>query len=166
MAIADGLLMELDMEAKTTKRVLERIPEDKLAWKPHDTSMTLGELASHIANMQGFLSTAASADSFDFGSSGPQPVGKTRGEIVETFTQGTAKAKELISKMDDARLMGTWTATVKGKPLMAIPRIGAIRGLVMNHVYHHRGQLSVYLRMLEVPVPSIYGPSKDENPFG
>jgi uncharacterized damage-inducible protein DinB len=165
MAIADSLVMELEMEAKTTRRVLERIPEDKLAWKPHDTSMTLGQLASHVANAQGFLTTAASADSFEFGSASLAPAANTRAEILDSFTQNTAKAKDLISKMDDARLMGVWTATMKGKTLMAIPRVGAIRVLVMNHTYHHRGQLSVYLRMLDVPIPSIYGPSKDENPF-
>jgi uncharacterized damage-inducible protein DinB len=165
MAIADALVMELEMEAKTTRRVLERIPEHKLAWKPHDTSMTLGQLASHVANAQGFLATAAAADSFDFASASPAPAANTRDEILNSFTQNTAKAKDLISKMDDARLMSIWTATMKGKTLMAVPRIGAIRMLILNHIYHHRGQLSVYLRMLEVPVPSIYGPSKDENPF-
>jgi uncharacterized damage-inducible protein DinB len=165
MAIADSLVMELEMEAKTTRRVLERIPEDKLTWKPHDTSMTLGQLASHLAGAQGFLATAASADTFDFGSASPRPPATTRAEILDSFTKGTTTAKELISKMDDARLMGIWTATMKGKTLMAVPRVGAIRGLVMNHIYHHRGQLSVYLRMLNVPIPSIYGPSADENPF-
>jgi uncharacterized damage-inducible protein DinB len=165
MAIADSLLMELEMEAKTTRRVLERIPEDKLAWKPHDRSMTLGQLASHVAGAQGFLATAASADTFEFSSVGAPPPANTRQEILDSFTQNTAKAKELISKMDDARLMAIWTATMKGKTLMAVPRIGVIRSLIMNHIYHHRGQLSVYLRMLDVPVPSIYGPSADENPF-
>jgi uncharacterized damage-inducible protein DinB len=165
MAISDSLVMELETEAKTTRKLLERIPEDKLGWKPHDTSMTLGQLASHLAGAQGFLATAASVDSFEFGSATPAPPANTRSEILDSFTNGTAKAKDLISKMDDARLMSTWTATMKGKTLMAIPRIGAIRVLVLNHIYHHRGQLSVYLRMLNVPIPSIYGPSADENPF-
>ena len=165
MAIADSLVMELEMEAKTTRRVLERIPDDKLGWKPHDKSMTLGQLATHVANAQGFLATAASQDTFEFGSIGSPVPGNTRQEILDSFTQGTAKAKELISKMDDARLMAIWTGTMKGKTLMAVPRIGVIRSLIMNHIYHHRGQLSVYLRLLDVPVPSIYGPSADENPF-
>src|SRR5262249_9742889 len=137
MRISDSIVMELEMEAKTTRRVLERIPEDKLAWKPHDTSMTLGQLASHIAGVQGFLATATSVDTFDFASAGRPPVANSRQEILDSHTKGTEKAKELISKMYDAHLMGIWTATMGGKTLMAIPRIGAIRALVLNHIYHH-----------------------------
>jgi uncharacterized damage-inducible protein DinB len=165
MAIADSIVMEMDMEAKTTRRVLERVPEDKLGWKPHIKSMTLGQLATHLATSQAFLAAATSPDTFDFESIGAPPEGKSRQEILDLFTQSTAQAKELVSKMDDARMMSTWTGTMKGKTLMSVPRIGVIRSILLNHTYHHRGQLSVYLRLLDVPVPSIYGPSADENPF-
>jgi uncharacterized damage-inducible protein DinB len=94
-----------------------------------------------------------------------QPEPQNKKEIMDAFTQGTAHAKQTLAKLDDARMMSTWTATKNGKVLMSTPRIGFIRAVVMNHFYHHRGQLSVYLRLLDVPVPSIYGPSADENPF-
>src|SRR6267378_2866003 len=136
MRIVDSILMELDQEAQTTKRVLDRIPEDKLAWKPHPKSFSLGQLALHIASVPGSVAAAAVPDSM-----------------------------EALKKMDDTRLMSMWSLTKNGKVLMSVPRIGFIRSVLMNHNYHHRGQLSVYLRLLGVPVPSIYGPSADENPF-
>ena len=164
MAIVDSILMEMDQEAKTTQRVFERIPEDKLAWKPHAKSYSLGQLALHIARGQGFLADAVSKDTFEIGSM-VQPEPQNKKEILDTFAQSTAHAKETLAKLDDARMMATWTATRGGKVLMSTPRIGFIRAIVLNHFYHHRGQLSVYLRLLDVPVPSIYGPSADENPF-
>ena len=165
MPIVDSILLEIDRESKNTERVLARIPEDKLGWKPHPTSYSLGQLALHIATAQGALANVASQDTFELGGF-KQAEPKTRKEILDAFSQGTASAKETLAKMDDSRLMGTWTATKNGKVVMSVPRIGFIRAIAMNHIYHHRGQLSVYLRMLEVPVPSIYGPSGDENPFG
>jgi uncharacterized damage-inducible protein DinB len=164
MAIVDSILMELDQEAKTTQRVLERIPEDKLAWKPHAKSYSLGQLGFHIARGQGFLSDAVSKDTFEIGNM-VQPEPKNKQEILDTFAQGTASAKQTLAKLDDAKIMAIWTATRNGKVLMSVPRIGFIRAIVLNHFYHHRGQLSVYLRLLDVSVPSIYGPSADENPF-
>ncbi|HWF13928.1 MAG TPA: DinB family protein [Candidatus Acidoferrales bacterium] len=165
MAIVDSILMEMDQEAKTTARVLERIPQDKLGWKPHAKSYSLGQLGLHIARGQGFLSDAVSKDTFEIGDmSQPDPTSVK--EILDTFAQSTAHAKDTLAKLDDGKLMAMWTATRKGKVLMSVPRIGFIRAIVLNHFYHHRGQLSVYLRLLDVPVPSIYGPSADENPFG
>jgi len=164
MAIADALVMEIDQESKTTQRVLDRIPEDKLGWKPHPRSYSLGQLAFHIARAQGFLVDVASKDSFEIGDL-KQPEATSKKEIMDAFSQGTASAKQTVAKLDDARLMATWTATKNGKVLMSMPRIGFIRAIAMNHIYHHRGQLSVYLRLLDVPVPSIYGPSADENIF-
>jgi len=165
MAIADALLMELETEAKTTERVLERIPENKLTWKPHPKSFSLGQLALHLAGGQGNIAEMISTDTFEL----PvftQPEAKSRKEILDSLPLSTAKAKSILGKMDDARMMSNWTLTKGGKVLMAAPRIGVIRGILLNHMYHHRGQLSVYLRLLDVPVPSIYGPSADENPFG
>ena len=164
MAIADAILMEMEQESKTTQRVLERIPEDKLSWKPHTKSYSLGQLGLQIARGQGVLADAVSKDTFEIGNmSQPQPQNKK--EILDTFAQSTAHAKQTLAKLDDGQMMANWTATRNGKVLMSTPRIGFIRAVVLNHFYHHRGQLSVYLRLLDVPVPSIYGPSADENPF-
>ena len=165
MAIVDAIVLEMEQEAKTTRRVLERIPDEKLAWKPHAKSMTLGQLAMHIAGGQRQIAKMASEDAWEAGSF-TVPEAKNRKELLETLDEGTSSAKEILQKMDDAKLMAVWTLTKSGKTIMAVPRIGFIRSVMMNHFYHHRGQLSVYLRMLDIPVPSIYGPSADENPFG
>ncbi|MBZ5524643.1 MAG: DinB family protein [Acidobacteriia bacterium] len=164
MSIIDSMLMEFDQESKTTQKLLDRLPEDKLSWKPHAKSQSLGVLAMHIANAPAQIAAAAAQDTFEFTGGGtPEPT--TRKEILDAFTQNLAKARDTLKTMDDARIMASWSATSKGKTLMTIPRVALIRGILLNHVYHHRGQLSVYLRLLDVPVPSIYGPSADENPF-
>jgi len=164
MRLADSILMEMDQEAQTTKRVLDRVPGDKLTWKPHVKSFSLGQLALHIASVPASVTAAAVPDTFEApGFSQGQP--KNRQEVLDTFSQSLASAKETLAKMDDARLVSMWSLTRNGRTLMSIPRIAFLRSILMNHLYHHRGQLSVYLRMLEVPVPSIYGPSADENPF-
>ncbi len=164
MRLADSLLMEFDQEAQTTKRVLERIPDDRLAWKPHPKSFSLGQLALHIASGPGQIVAAVSQDTAEVPNFA-QPEAKSRQEVLETFSKSTASARAALKNMDDARLMSEWTLTRNGKPLMSMPRIGFLRSILLNHTYHHRGQLSVYLRILDVPVPSIYGPSADENPF-
>ncbi len=164
MRLADSILMEIDQEAQTTKRVLERIPDDKLAWKPHPKSHSLGQLALHIASVPGRVAAAAVPDSME-APSFSQPEPKSRQEVLDTFSKSLESAKNTLKNMDDARLMSMWSLTKNGKVLMSVPRIGFIRSILMNHTYPHRGQLSVYLRMLDVPVPSIYGPSADENPF-
>ena len=164
MRLVDSILMEIDQEAQTTKRVLDRIPEDKLAWRPHPKSFSLGQLALHIASVPGNVAAAAVPDSVE-APNFSQPEAKSRKEVLDTFSKSLESAKDALKKMDDARLMSVWSLTKNGKVLMSVPRIGFIRSILMNHNYHHRGQLSVYLRMLDVPVPSIYGPSADENPF-
>jgi uncharacterized damage-inducible protein DinB len=164
MKLADSLLMEFDQEAQTTKRVLERIPDDKLAWKPHQKSFSLGQLALHIASGPGQIVAAVSQDTAEVPNFA-QPEAKSRQEVLETFSKSMASARDALKKMDDARLVSEWTLTKNGKTLMSMPRIGFLRSILLNHTYHHRGQLSVYLRILDVPVPSIYGPSADENPF-
>jgi uncharacterized damage-inducible protein DinB len=164
MRLVDSILTEIDQEAQTTKRVLDRIPEDKLTWKPHPKAFSLGQLALHIASVPGSVAAAAVPDTME-APSFSQPEAKSRQEVLDTFSKSLATAKETLKKMDDARLTSTWSLTKNGKVLMSVPRMGFIRSILMNHNYHHRGQLSVYLRMLNVPVPSIYGPSADENPF-
>ena len=164
MPIADSLLMEFDQECASIQKVLERVPEDKLTWKPHPKSMSLGTLALHVATAPGNMAAAAAQDTFEF-AGGRATEAKSRKEILDAWTQSQAKVKEVLGKMDDARIMAPWTAKVNGKEIMTVPRVGVFRRIVLNHVYHHRGQLSVYLRLLDVPVPSIYGPSADDNPF-
>jgi len=164
MRLVDSILMELEQEAQTTKRVLDRIPDDKLAWKPHPKSYSLGQLALHIASVPGSVAAAVVPDSME-APNFSQPEPKSRLEVLDTFSKSLESAKDTLKKMDDARLTSMWRLTKNGKVLMSVPRIGFIRSILMNHNYHHRGQLSVYLRMLDVPVPSIYGPSADENPF-
>jgi uncharacterized damage-inducible protein DinB len=164
MRLADSLLMEFDQEAQTTKRVLERIPDDRLAWRPHPKSFSLEQLALHIASGPGQIVAAVAQDTAEVPNFA-QPEAKSRQEVLEAFSQSMASARASLKNMDDSRLMSEWTLTRNGKTLMSIPRIGFLRSILLNHTYHHRGQLSVYLRILDVPVPSIYGPSADENPF-
>jgi uncharacterized damage-inducible protein DinB len=164
MAIVDSILMEIEQESKVTQRVLDRVPADKLTWKPHPKSYTLGQLAMHIAVGQGRLAEVISKDTHEIGAM-TQPQPGSQKEILEAFKQSTADALKTLKKLNDSQLMTLWTLTKGGKVVLSAPRIGIIRSILMNHFYHHRGQLSVYLRLLDVPVPSIYGPSADENPF-
>lgn len=164
MKTADSILAEVHQEAETTKRVLDRVPGDKLAWKPHPRSYSLGQLALHIAQAQGAIAEAVSGDSFEApGFTQPEPASLQK--IHEALLSSLEKVKRIVGGMDDARLNAMWTLTANGKVIMSMPRVAFLRSIMMNHVYHHRGQLSVYLRLLEVPVPSIYGPSADDNPF-
>jgi uncharacterized damage-inducible protein DinB len=165
MKLSESILMELDQEAQTTKRVLDRIPDDKLSWRPHPKSFSLGQLALHIASVPGGVTTIAMQDTSEVPNF-TQPEAKSRQEILDTFSKSLESAKGNLNKMDDARMAATWTLTRSGKVVMSAPRAAFLRSVLLNHVYHHRGQLSVYLRMLDVPVPSIYGPSADDNPFG
>ena len=166
MAVTDAFLAEFENEAKTTRRVLERVPTDKLAWKPHPKSMSLGGLALHVAASPGVICGWALDDCTEFGGGSP-PDPKTTDEIVAAHDQSVARVKEILSKMSDDDVAKQWSAKPKGggDVFFAMPKVALLRALGLNHTYHHRGQLSVYLRLLDVPVPSIYGPSADENPF-
>lgn len=166
MRIVDSLIAEIEQEAATTRRVLERVPEDKLGWQPHPKSMSLGQLALHIAQMTGQIVDLLAADVMELPQFGSPPVAESSAQLLSAHDASVAHAKEALNGWDDARAISDWSLTKDGKTLMAMPRIGFMRGIGMNHLYHHRGQLSVYLRLLDVPVPSIYGPSADENPFG
>ena len=164
----DSILSELEQEAKTTLRVLERVPDDNLSWRPHEKSMSLGQLALHIARTPSGIARLIAVDSYELSPDAftNMPEAANRAEIITTFQKGLEEASEILNKIDDAAATATWTLSRGGKQMMAVPRIGFIRSILLNHSYHHRGQLSVYLRLLNVPVPSIYGPSADENPFG
>jgi uncharacterized damage-inducible protein DinB len=165
MALAHTLLAELEQEAKITRPFLERLPADKLTWRPHAKSMTLGQLALHIARVPGGICGMAQADQVpapDFAKPNPEP--QSRDEVLAAFDQSIASARELLPKLDDEAMGRTWSATVGDKPVLSMPRAAMLRGILLNHWYQHRGQLGVYLRMLDVPVPSTYGPSADEIP--
>jgi len=158
---------EIAQEAATTKRVLERVPEDKLTWKPHPKSMTLGQLAMHVATIPGGISKLARVDDFEINPANfAPPVPKSSAEILAALDASVQEAQEYLGGVSEASALGMWRAKMNGKEVMSMPRAGLLRAIMLNHWYHHRGQLSVYLRLLEVPVPSIYGPSADDNPFG
>ena len=166
MTIADTLIMELEREAQTTRRVLERVPTDKLTWKPHAKSMSLGRLAQHVATTPGFISGMARLDGYDVEKFAEPPALESAAALVAAMEESVAQAKANLAATDDAAMMADWSFRRGGHAIMTIPRIGVYRSILLNHLYHHRGQLSVYLRLLDVPVPPIYGPSADENPFG
>lgn len=162
----EPMLSEIREEAVTTKRVLERVPADKLPWKPHPKSMSLGQLALHVATIPGSLAKLAQLEEFDASqASFEPPVPGDLKEIHAALDQSVRSAEECIGGMSETAALGTWRLTLRGKELFSKSRIGLLRSIMLNHWYHHRGQLSVYLRLLDVPVPVIYGRSADENPF-
>ncbi len=141
------------------------MPGDKLSWKPHEKSMSLGQLALHTATIPGMVVGIVTPDVFELPSSFDAPEAKTSEEIASALESSVATAKEYLGGLDDEAAMTTWKLAKGDREVMAAPRIGVVRSIMLNHWYHHRGQLSVYLRLLDVPVPSIYRPSADENPF-
>jgi uncharacterized damage-inducible protein DinB len=166
MSVTKAFLAEFENEAQTTRRVLERVPSDKLSWRPHPKSMSLGRLALHVAMSPAVIHGWALDDVTEFGGdSSPEPMSTT--EIVAAHDQSVARVKEILSSMSDEDVQKSWQARPKGggPVFFTMPKVALLRTLGLNHTYHHRGQLSVYLRLLDVPVPSIYGPSADENPF-
>ena len=164
MAIIDGMLQELEQEAQTTRRVLERVPQAHLGWKPHEKSMSLGQLALHVATVPGNVAQMIAQPSMQRPAF-VQPAATQASELLPALENTVKQARAALGSMDDAALMATWKVLDGDREIMAMPRIAALRAIMLNHWYHHRGQLSVYLRQLNVPVPSIYGPSADENPF-
>ena len=160
----DALIQKLDQEARTTRRVLERVPADKLAWKPHEKSMSLGQLALHVATCPGAIAEMSQHSPFPVPEF-TQPSAKSASELVPTLDQSVAKAKEILGSMSDADLGKMWRAVAGNTEVFALPVGAVLRTIMLNHWYHHRGQLSVYLRQVGALVPSIYGPSADENPF-
>ena len=165
MTLAEGLLQELEQEAQTTRRVLERVPDGHMAWRPHPKARTLGELAMHVAIVPGAVAEMIASPSPAQVPQFKDPVAENASVLVPTLEQSIAKAKAALSSMDDSWAMETWRMVQGERELFALPRASLLRSIMLNHCYHHRGQLSVYLRELDVPIPSIYGPSADENPF-
>ena len=164
MTMASPLIDELTREAETTRRVLERVPQDKLAWKPHPRSMSLGQLALHVAQTPGAVAQLIAEDECQVPRF-TQAEATSGAELLAALDQSVSGAKARLEGWDDARMMAEWRLRSGANTIMALPRVGMVRSIMLNHWYHHRGQLLFYLRLLDVPVPSVYGPSADENPF-
>ena len=162
MALVDALLPEFDHEISTTRKVLERMPDDRLTWKPHTRSMSLGGLATHLSNIPWWGEVTLAHSEFDTAAVGTQPEGTSRAQILETFDRNASKTRALLSGTSDAELMAPWALKRDDQTIFSMPKAAVWRSFVLSHLVHHRGQMSVYLRLLDVPVPSIYGPSADE----
>jgi len=164
--IRDALLPEFDQERANTRKTLERCPEDLFGWKPHPKSFSMAGLATHIANMTGWALDGLQKDSFDIAPPGAPPYteepAKSRQELLDLYDKNAGAARDALAAATDEQLAATWSLLATGQTLMSMPRMTCIRSFVMNHTIHHRGQLTVYLRLNNVPVPAIYGPSADE----
>lgn len=166
MKISDSLLPEFDQEMGNTRKTLARVPFDKLSWKPHPKSFSFEALASHIATMAEWGKLTMQADSFDYAPVGGEPY-KTPSfasnqALLDAFDKGVAEARAAIAAADDKTFMAPWSLMAGGKTIMTMPRVAVIRSFVMNHIIHHRAQLGVYLRLNDIAVPSVYGPTADE----
>ncbi|MCL6480784.1 MAG: DinB family protein [Firmicutes bacterium] len=169
MAIRDALLPEFDFEMDKARKTLERVPEGRFDWRPHPKSPTMGWLAGHVAQLPFWAVITIQQDRLDLAPPGapsyPAPEPGSRKELLETFDKNVAAARAAIASASDDHLHQNWTLLKGGQELMTLPRAAVLRSFVLNHLIHHRAQLGVYLRLNDVPVPSIYGPSADEQPF-
>ncbi len=158
------LIAEIQHEATITRSVLERVPEDKLDWKPHEKSMSFGQLASHVVEMSSWYDETLNLEVLDFAEMGEYVPfqATTSEEILETFDANVENSVKLLAAASDEDLMVPWTMRNGDEVMFTMPRIQVVRSMLMNHLYHHRGQLSVYLRLNDIAVPQIYGPSADE----
>jgi uncharacterized damage-inducible protein DinB len=165
MRLSDVFITELEQEERATRRVLDRVPQAKLSWKPHAKSMSLGQLALHVATIPGNVAALVANDVVPEPPKFVQAEAATAAELGPALTASIAQARRIVSGFDDAAMNATWRLLYEGQELMAMPRAAMLRAVMLNHWYHHRGQLLVYLRMHDVPLPSVYGPTADENPF-
>jgi len=169
MRLSDTLLPEWDHEMANTRKTLERVPDDKLEWKPHEKSSAMGALATHLANIPTWAIHTLTKESLDLAPVGEPPpraeLLKSRADILDTFDKNVSSGREAIAAAADDEFFKTWTLLHGGNQLLAMPKMAVLRGFVMSHNIHHRAQLGVYLRLNDVPVPSIYGPSADETNF-
>jgi uncharacterized damage-inducible protein DinB len=164
MPIGEQLLGEFEQELATTRRVLERVPREHLGWRAHPTSLTLGQLALHVAGTPGAVAQMMRLDSIE-APKFEHPAPASHAEVMTALDQSAEAVRQILSNADDAWLAEAWSIVHRGEEVMRMPRAGLMRAVGMNHVYHHRGQVAMCLRMLEVPVPVLYGVSGDENPF-
>jgi len=166
MGLSEALLPEFDQEMENTRKTLERVPDGKFDCKPHEKSGTMGWLAAHVASIPEWMSMTIETESLDMAPNGvamqPPPPPKTRKELLGQFDKHVAKSRKSLAGASDADLMKNWAFLNNGRELFAMPRIACLRTRFMNHIIHHRAQLGVYLRLNNIPVPAIYGPSADE----
>jgi uncharacterized damage-inducible protein DinB len=163
MSIAQSMLPELDNEMANTRKTLERIPEDKLSYKPDPKSMSLGQLAAHIVEMTGWGTMTLQTESLNMEPGAHTPLVLTsREQALQEFDKNAAGLRAALSSATDQDMMKTWTLSFSGNPLFSMPRVAVMRSMIMNHIIHHRAQLTVYYRLNGVPVPALYGPSADE----
>ena len=163
MSLNESILGELQYETKVTRTMLERVPEDKLTWKPHEKSMSLGQLSSHIAEIPGWTVTTIEDEELDFAKSNYKPVEITsRAQLLKMFDDNVVKAVDSLKKATDETLMANWKMRSGAQIFFDMPRTQVLRGFILNHGVHHRGQLSVYLRLNNVSLPPVYGPTADE----
>jgi uncharacterized damage-inducible protein DinB len=162
MKLTEPMIAELQHEAATTRKMLERVPQESLSWQPHEKSMTLGRLASHIAMLPGVFIAKLNQDEVDRSEIKPLPTDNIAA-ILESFDQNISGSLELLKTESEERLLGLWRYKDGDKVVFEMPRVAVIRLIALNHLIHHRGQLSVYLRLLNVPLPSVYGPTADES---
>ena len=155
-------LGDLDFELANTRRMLERVPDEHFDWKPHEKSMSLGDLASHLANLLYWNMQILQADGLDFAAQGPSPRDASRADLLQRFDEQKTALDAVVEQFDEATLGETWTLRNGDHVLFARPRAAVLRNFGISHMVHHRGQLSVYLRLLGVPVPPTYGPTADE----
>ena len=164
MLTIDDLVQELEREAQSTRRVLERVPPSQLAWRPHDRSLSLGQLAMHVATIPGAIAEV-STKPFDVTAVIPRPSAASVEELLAALEDSVTRAKTLLRAMDDASLATPWRMMNRDQEVGSVPRGELLRSIMLNHWYHHRGQLTVYLRLTGALVPAVYGSSADENPF-
>lgn len=158
---------ELEQESAATRRLLKRVPADKLSWRPHPKSMSLGQLANHVAVIPGRITGLAQRDGFDVSTASFEaPEATDAAELLSALEEGLESARTFLNGLDDDAAAAPWTMKHGERTVFSVPRIAMIRTMMLNHWYHHRGQLAVYLRILDVPVPATYGRSADENLFG
>jgi uncharacterized damage-inducible protein DinB len=165
MSISQGLLPEFDQEMAGTRKCLERVPEGKTEWQPHPKSMTLGRLAGHLAELPNWIVETMKRDELSLDGQFTPFISSSPKELLAMFDARVAEARALIESATDEDMMKPWSLKVRGQTAFTMPKIAVLRGMVINHIIHHRGQLTVYLRLNDVPVPSLYGPSADERPF-
>lgn len=165
MAIAQAMLPEFDYEMANTRKTLERVPDDKWEWKAHDKSFSMGNIATHLANLPSWITIAIGMDEFDMAPGGQAlktPDLHSRQEVLDAFDKNVADARRALESEMDQHALQNWKLLSAGTEVFVMPRVAVLRSFVMNHVIHHRGQLTVYLRLNDIPVPSLYGPSADE----
>jgi uncharacterized damage-inducible protein DinB len=162
MSIGQTLLSEFDVEMANTRKVLDRVPLEKADWKPHPKSGSLGWLAGHVANLPEWVTFTLNSSELDLASAPRNRAPESKRELLDTFERKAKEARAAIENAKDSQWAAGWSLKRGGQTLFTMPRTAVVRSFALNHLLHHRGQLTVYLRLIDVPVPGLYGPSADE----